>query len=173
LRLLKGFAKDGAKRVVDKQPGNLILAGALHIAYPNARIIHMKRHPVDTAVSIWTTHIRTSTRFVNHKGNIAFAFHEHDRLMQHWRETIPSDRFLDVSYESLISDRERTTRQMLEFCGLTWSDSCLEPEKNKKLVITPSLWQVRQPVYRTSIDRWKNYEPWLGEFGQLLESTSS
>jgi hypothetical protein len=109
---------------------------------------------------------------VNDKGNIAFAFREHDKLMQHWRETIPADRFMDVSYESLISDRESMTRKMLEFCGLPWDDACLSPENNSKLVITPSLWQVRQPVYRTSIDRWRNYEPWLGELRELQLSTA-
>lgn len=168
LRLLGGYAVSGAVRVVDKQPGNLILAGALHIAFPNARIIHMRRHPVDTAVSIWTTHVRTSTRFVNHKGNIVHAFRQHDRLMQHWRETIPSNRFLDVSYEELVTDRENQTRRILEFCELPWDEACLSPERNQKFVITPSLWQVRQPVYRTSINRWRNYEPWLGEFRELL-----
>ena len=168
LRLLGGFAKNGESRVIDKQPGNLILAGALHIAYPNARIIHMHRNPVDTAVSIWSTNIRTSARFVNNKANIAYAFREHDRLMQHWREVIPADRFLDVSYESLITDREVTTRNMVEFCGLPWDDACLSPEKNDKVVLTPSLWQVRQPVYRTSMERWRNYEPWLAEFKKLM-----
>jgi tetratricopeptide (TPR) repeat protein len=169
LRLLGEFSKGKALRVVDKQPGNLILAGALHIAYPNARIIHMRRHPVDTAVSIWTTHIQTTTRFVNDKGNIAHAFRQHERLMRHWREVIPADRFLDVSYEELIVDREKVTREMLEFCNLPWDDVCLSPEKNQKLVITPSLWQVRQPIYRTSMERWRNYEPWLGDFRQLFD----
>ncbi|MDR3692979.1 MAG: sulfotransferase [Fimbriimonas sp.] len=171
-RLLNGFAKDGATRVVDKQPGNLILAGALHIAFPNARIIHMQRHPIDTAISIWTTHIRTSTRFVHHKGNIVHAFREHERLMRHWSEVIPSDRFMTVQYEALVDDRERVTRQMLEFCGLDWNDVCLSPEKNQKQVITPSLWQVRQPVYRTSIGRWRHYEPWLGEFREMALTDS-
>jgi len=168
LRLIGGFSTQDSIRVVDKQPGNLILAAALHIAFPNARIIYMRRHPVDTAISIWTTHLRTSTRFVNDKGNIAYAFKQHDRLMKHWQEVIPPDRFMQVSYESLITDRESMTRKMLEFCGLPWSDACMAPEKNEKLVLTPSLWQVRQPVYRTSIDRWRNYEPWLGEFRELL-----
>ena len=75
---------------------------------------------------------------------------------------------MEMSYESLVTDRERQTRRLLEFCGLPWDDACLNPEKNARSVVTPSLWQVRQPVYRTSIDRWKNYEPWLGPFRDLL-----
>jgi len=168
LRLIRGYKEEGSTRVVDKQPGNLIVADALHIAFPNARIIHMRRDPVDTAISIWTIHVRTSARFVNEKSNIVHAFHQHYRLVEHWNRVLPEERFMEMSYESLVTDRERQTRRLLEFCGLPWDDACLNPEKNARSVVTPSLWQVRQPVYRTSIDRWKNYEPWLGPFRDLL-----
>jgi len=168
LRLIEGFAK-GAPRVIDKQPGNMILAGALHIAYPNARILYMRRFPADNAVSIWTTNIRTSTRFVNDKSNIVHAYRQHETLREHWNSVIPADRYLEVSYEDLVTNQEVVSRQMVDFCGLPWNNACLTPEGNKRQVITPSLWQVRQPVYRSSIDRWRRYEPWLGEFRKLLE----
>lgn len=171
MRLLARYA-NGADRVVDKQPGNLILAGILHIAFPNAKIVYMRRNPVDNAISIWNTHIRTTTPFVNDKSNIVYAFKQYDDLFGHWKQVIPADRLLEVSYEGLILDRENTTRRILEFCGLPWSDSCLEPEKHKGLVTTPSVWQVRQSVYRTSVDRWRNYEPWLDEFRELLQGES-
>lgn len=167
LQILRRFAKN-AVRVVDKQPGNLTLAGPLHAAFPNARIIHMRRNPADTAISIWTTPMATSVQFVHDKGNIVFAYREYEKLMDHWRAVIPPDRFLDVQYEELITNRETTIRRMLEFCGLPWSDRCLEQELNEKSVATPSLWQVRQPIYSSSVDRWKRYEPWLGEFKKLV-----
>jgi len=167
LRLLTGFAK-GARKVIDKQPGNMLLAGALHIAYPNARIIYMRRTPADNAISIWTTNIRTSVRFVNNKSNIVHAYRQHEKLREHWKSVIPSDRYLEVSYEDLVQHQEVVSRKIVDLCGLKWDDACLAPERNRRQVITPSLWQVRQPVYRSSINRWQRYEPWLGEFRELL-----
>jgi len=165
-RLLARYGA-GAERVVDKQPGNLLLAGLLHMAFPEARIIYMVRHPLDNAISIWNTNIQTSTSFVHNKGNLAFAIRQYEELMRHWVEVLPADRFMTLSYESLVMDQEVNTRKVLEFCRLPWDDGCLSPEKSQGRVVTPSLWQVRQPVYNTSIGRWKNYEPWLGELRQL------
>ena len=91
--------------------------------------------------------------------------------MEHWKAILPPDSLLEVRYEDLILDTENTTRKMIDFCGLEWEDACLHPEKNERRIFTPSVWQVRQPVYRTSIDRWRSYEPWLGEFAELLGDT--
>jgi tetratricopeptide (TPR) repeat protein len=167
LKLLECFRGD-AVRVVDKQPGNLTMVGVLHAAFPNARIVYMRRHPADTAISIWTTWMKTSVPFVHNKANIVRAYRECEKLMRHWQEVVPADRLLEVRYESLVTDRERVTRQMVEFCGLPWRDECLHPERNVRQVGTPSLWQVRQPVYESSIGRWRRYEPWLGGFRELL-----
>jgi len=81
---------------------------------------------------------------------------------------LPKETMLDVSYETLVEDRERVTREIVAFCGLEWSDACLHPEQNAGAVATPSVWQVRQPVYSTSIGRWRRFEPWLGPIGDLL-----
>ena len=159
--------RGGAKRVVDKEPANLLLAGGLHMAYPGARIVYMHREAIDNALSIWTTRVQTTVPFVHHKGNLAFAIRQHEELMRHWQEVLPADRFMVVPYESLVSEQETWTRKVIDFCGLPWSGDCLSPEKSDDRVITPSLWQVRQPVYRTSVDRWKNYVPCLGEFESL------
>ena len=166
LRLLKRF-HPSAQRVVDKQPGNLLLAGALHVAFPQARIIYVVRNPRDNAVSIWNTNIETSAPFVHDKGHLAFAIKQHEALRRHWEEVVPSNRFTTLSYESLVTDPESSIRRMLDFCGLPWSQACLTPDENHGRVITPSLWQVRQPIYQSSIGRWKNYEPWLGDFKEL------
>jgi hypothetical protein len=89
--------------------------------------------------------------------------------MKHWRAVLPPDRFLEVDYEDLVDNREATTRRMIEFIGVEWNEACLRPEDNERVVRTPSVWQVRQPVYNTSVDRWREYEPYLGEFRELLD----
>ena len=87
--------------------------------------------------------------------------------MEHWRTLLPNNSFLEVDYEELVEKPEVVSRRMIEFCGLEWDEACLRPEENKRLVATPSAWQVRQPVYGTSVARWKRFEPWLGKFGDL------
>lgn len=91
--------------------------------------------------------------------------------MAHWRSVLPPDRFMEVQYEELVANPEAVTRKMIEFCGLEWDDACLHPERNKRAVRTASVWQARQPVYRTSVARWRNYEPWLGPLRELLPDT--
>jgi len=88
-------------------------------------------------------------------------------MMDHWRKVLPADIFLDVPYERLIADREAETGRLIAFTGLEWNDSCLRPEENDRAIGTASAWQARQPVYETSMQRWRHYEPWLGELRQL------
>ncbi len=158
-----------AKHVTDKMPANYLSLGHIHAAFPNAKIIHMRRHPVDTAISIWATPNRARIDYAHDKASIVAAYKEYLSLMEHWRRIIPSDRLLEIRYEDLVEDPEANTRRMAEFCELRWDDAMLHPESNDRSVVTPSVWQVRQPVYRTSTERWRNYEPWLGEFRALLE----
>ena len=87
--------------------------------------------------------------------------------MNHWRSVIPPDRLLEFPYEELLSDREANTRRLIGFCGPEWDDACLLPEGNERLVKAASMWQVRQPAYSTSTERWRKYEPWLGEVAEL------
>ena len=88
--------------------------------------------------------------------------------MEHWRSVLPEDRFIEVNYEDVVTDRELQARRMLELIGLDWDDSLLNHEMNQRNVMTPSLWQVRQPIYTTSVERWRRYEPWLGGLRKLL-----
>ena len=92
--------------------------------------------------------------------------------MEYWREVLPPDRFLEVDYENVVGNREELTRQLIAFTGLEWDEGCLQPERNGRRVKTASMWQARQPVYRSSVERWSHYEPWLGEFAQLLPNRS-
>jgi tetratricopeptide (TPR) repeat protein len=154
--------------VTDKMPANYEMLGAIHAALPNARIIHMRRNPVDTCISIYATPNRVPVDFAYDRDNIVFAYEQYLRLMAHWRVVLPADRFLEVNYEDVVADREKQAQRMLEHVGLEWDDALLHHETNERNVITPSLWQVRQPIYTSSVERWRRYEPWLGAFRRLL-----
>jgi hypothetical protein len=113
------------------------------------------------------TPMNTTATFIAERENIVFAYKQFMRLMDHWLEVLPADRFMEVRYDDLVNDPETYGQKMAEFCGLEWTDACLHPESNKRRVLTPSLWQVRQPIYKTSTERWRQYEPWLGAFSEL------
>jgi tetratricopeptide (TPR) repeat protein len=154
-------------RVCDKLPQNYMILGALHAAFPQARIIHCRRQPIDNCFSIYVTPFPNPPPFANNPQWIAHAYRQYLRLMGHWRSVLPRDRFMEVDYENLVEDRETTTKRMVEFLELEWNESCLAPEKNGRQVRTPSFWQVRQPVYSSSIGRWKRFAPWLGDLTDL------
>jgi tetratricopeptide (TPR) repeat protein len=170
LALLRRIGPQAA-RVTDKAPFNHIRLGLIHLLLPKARMIHCRRHPVDTSLSIYFTFFKGRMDFACAKADLAFAYRQYARLMEHWRAVLPHDRFIEVDYEQLITDRETVTRRLIASSGLDWHDACLEPERNKRTVRTASLWQARQPVYSTSVARWRRYEPWLGELRELLRQT--
>jgi tetratricopeptide (TPR) repeat protein len=169
IQLLESISP-GMTRVVDKNPANLMLLGLIHQALPRAQIIYMRRHPVDTALSIWLTAMGTAAPFVGDKSDIVFAYRECERLMDEVRDRI---RLLAVQYEDLTAEPELWIRRMVEFCSVPWDPACLHPETNPRAVKTPSLWQVRQPINRGATGRWKNYEPWLGAFSELIPDGNS
>jgi hypothetical protein len=164
---LRRVAPDAA-RITDKLPYNFLWIGLIHLALPNARIIHCRRHPVDTCLSIYFAHFARRASFGSDRGDLVCEYRQYQRLMAHWRAVLPSDRFMEVDYETLVADQEAGTRRLIEFCGLKWDDACLRPEGNRRVVMTASSWQARQPVYRSSVARWRRYEPWLGELRELL-----
>jgi tetratricopeptide (TPR) repeat protein len=167
LALLRRIAP-GAARVTDKLPFNVLCLGLIHLLLPRARIIQCRRHPVDTCLSIYFTHFKQVIGFASAKADLAAAYREYARLMDHWRAVLPRESFLEIEYEELIADREAVTRRLIAFSGLEWHDGCLQPERNQRPLSTASLWQARQPVYATSVGRWRNYAPLLGELGALL-----
>ena len=162
----------GSSRVTDKMPQNFQMLGLIHGAFPQAPIIHIRRNPIDNCLSIYTTAYEAPPDFAHDKGDIAHAYREYLRLVEHWRNTLPPDQFLEIDYEDLLANQEAITRKMVQFCGLEWSDTCLRPEDNGRVVTTPSLWQVRQPLYKSSVDRWKMYEPWIGDWLALGSNES-
>jgi tetratricopeptide (TPR) repeat protein len=165
-KVLDSFG-DGRLRVVDKYPGNLNVIGMIHHLYPKAPIIHLRRNPIDIAVSLWATHSNPFSPFTVQRASVVFAIRRAQLQAEYWKQTFPEGSFLSIRYEELVSDPEPWIRRILAFCDLPWEEACLHASESKKKVRTPSLWQVKQPVYKTSIDRWRRYEPWLGEFAEL------
>lgn len=159
-----------AMHVTDKLPVNFFRLGAIHSLMPNARIIHCRRDPLDTCLSIYSNLFKSRVPFAARKGDLAFAYRHYLRIMDHWRKILPAGVFLEVQYEQLIADREAEIRRIVAFTGLDWNDTCLRPEENRRAINTASARQVRQSMYTTSLQRWRHYEPWLGELRQLLPS---
>ena len=160
--------------MTDKQPINFELLWLIRLAFPDARIVHCRRHPVDTCLSIYFTNFWAHQNdYACDRGDLVFYYRQYERLMDHWRRVLPPDRFTEVDYETLVADREAETRRLVAFIGLDWDDACLAPERKRRAVKTASVWQARQPVYKTSVERWRRYEPWLGELRELLPEPAS
>jgi tetratricopeptide (TPR) repeat protein len=158
-----------AVRVTDKMPFNFLWAGLIHMAFPRATIIHCRRSPVDTALSIHKTHFHPGLAFPTGGIELVEYFRGYQRLMDHWRSVLPADCFIEVEYEELTRAPERVIRRIIAACGLEWNDACLHPESNPRRVNTPSKWQARQSIYRNSVGRWRRYEPWLGPLRALVD----
>jgi len=168
-QLLAGLAPD-ALRVVDKMPANFMSLGLIHAALPNARVIHLRRNPLDTCLSIYFQHFKTSHAYANDLEDLAIYYLEYLRLMQHWDTTLPAGTVLDVPYEGLVDEQEEWTRKMLAFVGLPWDARCLDFHRTHRSVVTASKWQVRQKISKASVGRWRNYEGFLGALGRLAET---
>jgi tetratricopeptide (TPR) repeat protein len=145
--------------VTDKMPLNFWSLGLIRLAYPDAVIVHCRRQPRDTMLSIYVTPYRRSPEFGHRRAHIVAAYGAYARMIEHWRAVIPASHFVEVEYEALVREPEREIPELVKRLGLEWEAGCLEAGGSGS-VNTPSLWQVRQPVYRSSIDRWRNYEAW-------------
>jgi tetratricopeptide (TPR) repeat protein len=161
--------QDDIRYVIDKSPANFDLAAMLNCVYPNAKILHTKRHPVDNVLSIWMTPVSGNVGYASDKSNLVFAYREYIRMFKHLEQVLAPDRFATVNYEELTSNPEETIRSMLQFAQLEPEPACFTPEQNRRTVLTPSVHQVRQAIHTGAQERWKNYEPWLGAFADLLE----
>jgi len=168
LGVLRAIARKAA-RVTDKMPFNFLWAGLIHLAFPRATILHCRRAAVDTALSIHQTHFHPSLAFPTGGEDLVAYCRSYQRLTNHWLRVLPADRFLEVDYEELTREPEPIIRRIIAACGLPWQDACLHPESNPRAVKTPSKWQTRQPIYRTSVARWRRYEPWLGPLCSLVD----
>ena len=172
LGVLRAIAPKAA-RVTDKMPFNFLWAGLIHVAFPRAIMIHCCRAAVDTALSIHQTFFHPALAFPTGGSELVEYFRGYQRLIDHWRSVLPADRFMEVDYEELTRAPEPCIRRIVAACGLAWDDACLRPESNPRAVKTPSKWQTRQPIYRTSVDRWRRYEPWLGPLRAVVDERKS
>jgi tetratricopeptide (TPR) repeat protein len=162
------IALPNARRTTDKAPYNFLFAGAIHLALPRAKMIHTIRDPLDTCVSGFSKLFargNTQSYDLAELGRYYRAYHE---LMQHWRTVLPAGVILDVRYEDMVSNLEREARRILEFCGLEWDPRVLEFHKTDRTVKTWSAQQVRQPIYASSIGRWRHYETKIGPLIEAL-----
>jgi hypothetical protein len=151
----------GALRIVDKMPENYHCLGLIRVLFPQARIIHCRRDLRDVALSCWMTNF-TAMPWTCDPDYLISHFEEYARLMDHWRKVLPSPP-LDVDYEDLVEDTEGVACRIVAWCGLEWEPGCLRFYETRRPVRTASAAQVRRPIYKSSVGRWKNYEEPLGD----------
>ena len=150
-----------AARVIDKMPSNFLFIGFIHLALPNARIIHAVRDPVDTCVSCFSKLFVAGQHQTYDLAELGRYYRHYQGLMQFWDRSLPPDRILDVSYEDVVADLEGQARRIVAYCGLEWDPCCLAFHETQRPVRTASAPQVRQPLYRSAIGRAQRYEPFL------------
>lgn len=163
----------GAAYFVDKMPLNFYFAPALLAALPSARVVCLKRGAMDACLSNFRQLLAAGFSYYNYALDLEDAAHYcagFERLTALWRERLPAARYLEVRYEDLVRSQEATTRRLLTFCGLAWEDACLDFHRNAAPVATASSVQVRQPLYATSIGRWRRYGEGLAPARRTLEA---
>ncbi len=148
----------GALRQIDKAPVNFLYLGLIANALPQARIIHLRRNPMDACYAMYKTLFRMAYPFSYDLGDLGRYWLQYDRLMAHWKQVLPADRFIEIHYEQLVASQQATSRELLAFAGLDWEDACLAFERNPQPSLTASAAQVRQPIYRSSVGLWQRYE---------------
>jgi tetratricopeptide (TPR) repeat protein len=168
LRLLAAFSAEAA-RVIDKMPANFMNLGLIHAAFPHARILHMRRNPLDTGLSIYFQIFSNTHLYANDLEDIAHYFTQYSRLMVHWRSTLPEGTILEVPYEKMVADPEPWIRKIVQFVGLPWDPRCLRFHETERTVSSASNWQVRQRISTSAAGRWRNYERYLGPLLGLTE----
>lgn len=160
---------DDALRITDKMPSNYLALGLIPLMLPNAKIIHVKRNPIDTCLSCFTRLFNRHQNATYDLKELGMHYQNYARLMDHWRSVLPPESFLEVEYEAIVEDIEPQARKLIEWIGLDWDQACLDFYKNKRSIRTASLTQVRQPIYSSSVARWKNYEAFLQPLLAQLE----
>ncbi len=159
----------GKTRITDKMPGNFMYVGLIQLILPHAKIIHTMRDPVDTCLSCFSRLLSVGHHFSYDLAELGRYYRHYRELMDHWRSVLPAGTMLDVAYEDVVDDLEGQTRRMLEYLGLPWDERCLSFHKTVRPVVTASSVQVRRPLYRSGVARWRQYEAHLGPLLAELE----
>ncbi len=159
--------KPAIERVVDKHPLNFLNIGLILMMFPNARIIHTRRNPLDTCLSCFFQNFTRGQDYSFDLTSLAHFYNDYARLMEHWKGLYPG-RILEVDYESMIEQQEDQSRRLIAFCGLEWEEACLQFHNTRRTVKTASFLQVRQPIYKSSRGRWMKYRNHIGPLAQIL-----
>jgi tetratricopeptide (TPR) repeat protein len=160
------------ERVTDKMPSNYYFAGLIHLVLPNAKIIHTIRNPVDTCVSCFSKLFVAGQNHTYDLAELGRYYKRYEHLMEHWRCVLPPDQILDVQYEDVVADLEAQARRLLAYCQLPWDDRCLSFHETDRPVRTASVMQIRQPIYKSAVGRWRDYAQFLGPLLRALDAPS-
>ncbi len=165
-----------SRHVADKLPLNFEHLGLIAILFPSARIIHCRREPIDTCVSCFMQALNRSHAYSTDLTTLGLYYREYHGLMEHWRQSLPLP-IHEVRYEKLVANQESETRALISFLGLPWDDACLKYFETSRAVRTLSRWQVRQPIYSSSVERWRHYaghlQPLIAALGDLAPAGRS
>jgi hypothetical protein len=163
----------GPRRVVDKFPANFMYLGLIHAALPHARIIHMRRHPIATCLSIYFQDFQGANSYANDLEHLAHYYSEYSRVMAHWRSTLPAGVMLEVPYERLVGEPEPWIRRLVEFVRLPWDPTCLDFDQARRTIMTFSKWQARQKISSSAVNRWHKYAKFIEPLLPLVGTNSS
>jgi Tfp pilus assembly protein PilF len=159
---------DGKVRIIDKLLGNFFRIGLIRLMFPNARIIHIRRNPLDTCMSCYSKLFTNGLYFTYDLAELGRYYCAYSELMDHWRSVLPPGAIFEVSYEDVVDDLEGQARRLIDYCGLPWDERCISFHKSERRVKTASSVQVRQPLFRSSLQRWRKYEAHLGPLMDAL-----
>ncbi len=168
IHAIKGYGKN-AQYLIDKTPLNFLYIGLIKKALPQAKIVHLSRHPLDSCFAMFKTLFRMGYPFSYSLNDLAQYYVAYSQLMGHWRDTF-KEGFFDLSYQSLVESPEEQIKKLLNYCQLEWQPKLMEFHKNRLPSATASASQIRQPIYKSSVEKWRNYENQLSPLKLLLES---
>ncbi len=159
IELLKKLGKK-TQHVIDKYPSNYLFVGLAKLMFPKMKIIYTSRSPIDTCLSMFFQDFVSGNTYSHDLDDLAHYYLQHQKLMSHWNNVLPGEIY-DFNYESLLKNQLEQTQKLLNYCHLEWDQSCLDFSENKRIVTTHSAWQVRQPIYTSSSNRWEPYQKYL------------
>lgn len=168
-RYVESLAPDAA-RVTDKWPWNFKFAGIIRLALPNAKLVHVKRDPLDTCFSCFATVFSGDLPYKHDLGELGRYYRSYQRLMDHWRSVLPPGAMLEMTYEDLIADFEMEARRLVEYCGLEWDEACSNFWRARRRVRTASSVQVRQPLYDRAVGRAQPFHEYLAPLRAELDA---
>ena len=169
LSYLRHISAD-AMRITDKMPNNFIAIGLIYALFPNAKIIHVKRNPIDTCLSCYTKLFSDGQFFSYDLTELGQYYNCYERIMNHWHHILPKDAFLEINYEDVIDNFEAEAKRLIAYCNLNWDPACLAFHETKRQVRTASFMQVRKPIYNSSVNGWRRYEKELAPLIKILSN---